>query len=213
MPTTAASNEPIRIASLASASKGVPAKARLLMNSAMVKPMPARNAVPMTCRQVDALGQRRQPGCDGGPARQADAERLADEQPGDHAERHRRGQAAQRRGVDGDARVEQREHGQDGEGDPGLDRVLEPLQGRLAASSVPPARSMVAMRSGSIASGCSSRSSTLDVGRGAADRRAGNASARCGRVPGRTAPSARRRSWRAPPTEQAAPTARTPSSR
>ena len=56
MPTVAASNEASRIPSLASLSKSVPGKARPPMKRAMVKPIPARNAVPTTCRHDTPSG-------------------------------------------------------------------------------------------------------------------------------------------------------------
>ena len=80
------------------------------MNSATVKPMPARKPVATICGHVDAARQLRQPGAHREPGEERDAERLADQQ----AERRRRGHALrhgrrERRGIERDAGVAERE--------------------------------------------------------------------------------------------------------
>ena len=211
MPITAASNEPIRIASLASASNGVPAKARPLMNSAIVKPMPPRQAVPHECRQ------RRPPAAP--PARTRP-----------RASRRGRCRAACRRPArammpsgtdDGQAARARRasiatpalkspKTGRMAKATHGLHRVLERCSGAVAASSDAPSASMPAMRSGSIASGWSSRSD-LDaarLGRITVGKRLG--AMRAGRDEQRRA--ARRPSWRGARLEERRARAPKPSS-
>ena len=62
---------------------------------------------------------------------------LAEEQAGGDAERQRREQRAGPKPAERDAGIGEAEQRHDQEGDPGRERVLEPVQRRVGASGAP----------------------------------------------------------------------------
>jgi hypothetical protein len=101
------------------------------MNRESVKPMPDSAAPPASLQRAEPGGEVAEPQ----PHRQAgaeqDADQLADHQPGDHAEGHRRGRPRPQ-AVAGEryAGVGQGEDGDDDEARPRLPQLLQPLAGR-----------------------------------------------------------------------------------
>ena len=187
---------------LASSFISAPGNASPAMNSDMVKPMPPSRLTPRMARQRDRRRQRREPRRHGQPGEQGDADRLADHQPQDDAQRHGIGERLAQVAAQVHPRVGQREQGDDAERHPAR-------AGRARCAAAAPARPRRRSPCSWMAACCAAvgqhvdpplRTAASKSSRMRARRATGTPACRCACAPGWSWPAARRPPWRAPRT-------------